>query len=73
LVGSAVGTTDELHLREREFLGYDHAVLGGHVLAKWGLPSPLPKVVAWQQGRRFGGGPSGLPARRRCDRHPGQQ
>ncbi len=47
LVGSAVGTTDELHLREREFLGYDHAVLGGHVLAKWGLPSPLPKVVAW--------------------------
>jgi putative nucleotidyltransferase with HDIG domain len=47
LVGTAIGVADELHLREREFLGYDHAVLGGHVLAKWGLPSPLPKVVAW--------------------------
>jgi putative nucleotidyltransferase with HDIG domain len=47
LVGTAVSTADQLHLQEREFLGYDHAVLGGHVLAKWGLPSPLPKVVAW--------------------------
>jgi len=47
LVGTAIGRSDELHLREREFLGYDHAVLGGHVLAKWGLPDPLPKVVAW--------------------------
>ena len=47
LLGSAVGIANELHLREREILGYDHAVLGGHVLAKWGLPSPLPKLVAW--------------------------
>jgi HD-like signal output (HDOD) protein len=22
-------------------------VLGGHVLAKWGLPYPVPKIVAW--------------------------
>ena len=47
LVGAAVGTADEIHLQEREFLGYDHAVLGGHVLAKWGLPDPVPTVVAW--------------------------
>jgi putative nucleotidyltransferase with HDIG domain len=47
LVRASAGTTDEIHLREREFLGYDHAVLGGHVLAKWGLPEPVPNVVAW--------------------------
>jgi putative nucleotidyltransferase with HDIG domain len=46
LVATAAGTTDELHLREREFLGYDHAVLGGHVLARWRLPDPVPRVVA---------------------------
>ena len=28
-------------------LGYDHAVLGAHVLRKWGLPDPIPKVIAW--------------------------
>jgi putative nucleotidyltransferase with HDIG domain len=53
--GIATGNADEVHLREREILGYDHAVLGGHVLAKWGLPSPVPKVVAWhhQPGRAY--------------------
>jgi putative nucleotidyltransferase with HDIG domain len=58
--GIASGNPDEVHLREREILGYDHAVLGGHVLAKWGLPSPVPKVVAWhhQPGRAYKeGGP----------------
>ena len=47
LLKDAVGTADQIHLQEREFLGYDHAVLGGHVLAKWGLPHPVPLVVAW--------------------------
>jgi putative nucleotidyltransferase with HDIG domain len=47
LVVATAGVPDELHLQEREFLGYDHAVLGGHVLAKWGLPYPVPKIVAW--------------------------
>jgi HD-like signal output (HDOD) protein len=27
--------SDEAHLRERELLGFDHAVLGGHVLKQW--------------------------------------
>jgi putative nucleotidyltransferase with HDIG domain len=44
-IGSRVA--DQVHIREREVLGYDHAVLGGHMLAQWGLPEPLPKVVAW--------------------------
>ncbi len=38
---------DALHLREREELGYDHAVLGGHILRAWQIPEPLPTVVAW--------------------------
>jgi HD-like signal output (HDOD) protein len=38
---------DELHVRERELLGFDHAVLAGHVLTQWGLPDPIPRIVAW--------------------------
>ncbi|HEY0710025.1 MAG TPA: HDOD domain-containing protein [Polyangia bacterium] len=42
-----VTAKDEVHVRERELLGFDHAVLGGHVLKMWGLPDPIPRVVAW--------------------------
>lgn len=38
---------DTAHVRERELLGYDHAVLGGHVLAAWNIPAPVPRIVAW--------------------------
>jgi HD-like signal output (HDOD) protein len=38
---------DEIHLRERETLGFDHAVLAGHTLKQWGLPDPIPRIVAW--------------------------
>jgi HD-like signal output (HDOD) protein len=38
---------DEIHLRERELLGFDHAVLAGHTLKQWGLPDPIPRIVAW--------------------------
>ena len=34
------------HEQEREYLGYDHAVLGAHVLHRWGIPDPIPRVVA---------------------------
>jgi len=45
--GNQIGDADTIHLREREVLGYDHAVLGAHILTKWGLPDPVPKIVAW--------------------------
>jgi len=32
---------------ERRQLGFDHAVLGGHVLRAWGIPEPVPRLVAW--------------------------
>ena len=46
-----------VHNPERDYLGYDHAVLGGHVLRRWNLPEPIPTVVAWhhQPARAFGG------------------
>lgn len=47
LVESTINEPDSAHVRERDLLGYDHAVLGGHVLAAWNIPAPIPKVVAW--------------------------
>lgn len=47
LVESTIDEPDSAHIRERDLLGYDHAVLGGHVLAAWNIPSPVPQVVAW--------------------------
>ena len=37
----------DLHLEERRRYGFDHAVLGGHVLTSWKVPQPLARVVAW--------------------------
>ncbi|HEX4479109.1 MAG TPA: HDOD domain-containing protein [Polyangiaceae bacterium] len=52
-----------VHLYEREKLGYDHAVLGGHAITAWKIPDPIAKVVAWhhQPGRAYQvGGDFGL-------------
>jgi putative nucleotidyltransferase with HDIG domain len=38
---------DSIHLYEREMFGFDHALLAGHVLSRWAIPEPVPKVVAW--------------------------
>jgi len=56
--GNHLADADTIHLREREVLGYDHAVLGAHILRKWGLPDPISKVVAWhhQPARAFAAG-----------------
>jgi HD-like signal output (HDOD) protein len=54
---------DEAFVHERALLGYDHAVLGGHVLDAWKLPQQVAEVVAWhhQPGRAFErGGELGL-------------
>jgi HD-like signal output (HDOD) protein len=46
---------DEAFVHERALLGYDHAVLAGHVLHAWKLPSLASEVVALhhQPGRAF--------------------
>ncbi|MFH1129998.1 MAG: HDOD domain-containing protein [Pseudomonadota bacterium] len=40
------GQPDSMHGPEREFLGFDHAVLAGHILHAWKIPDPVPVVVA---------------------------
>lgn len=35
------------HPAELRYLGYDHAVLGGHAVLLWKIPYPTPQVVAW--------------------------
>ncbi len=56
--GQNLAEPDTIHLAERQVLGFDHAVLGAHMLMKWGLPDPIPKVVAWhhQPARALGAG-----------------
>jgi len=51
----ALSQADEAFVHERALLGYDHAVLGGHVLDAWKLPSSVAEVVAWhhQPGRAY--------------------
>jgi putative nucleotidyltransferase with HDIG domain len=51
--------SDALHLVERETYGYDHAVLGAHVLKAWEIPDPVPQIVAWhhQPARALAGPP----------------
>jgi len=49
------GEPTEHYLRERERYGYDHALLGAHLLERWELPSPIPNAVGWhhQPGRAY--------------------
>jgi putative nucleotidyltransferase with HDIG domain len=47
LLDACADVPDESHLIERERYGFDHAVLGAHVLAAWNIPEPIPRVVAW--------------------------
>lgn len=58
LPAEALDTPDRLHILERERLGYDHALLGAHVLASWKIPDPIAQVVAWhhQPERAYSGG-----------------
>lgn len=47
LLSRYAGLPDQIHLEERRAFGFDHAVLGAHVLAAWNIPDPVPKVIAW--------------------------
>lgn len=51
----ALTQPDEAFVHERALLGYDHAVLGGHVLDAWKLPTSVAEVVALhhQPGRAY--------------------
>jgi HD-like signal output (HDOD) protein len=55
LDAAVLETPDEAHIHERAITGYDHAVLGGHVLGVWQLADEVAHVVAWhhQPGRAY--------------------
>ena len=38
---------DQMHIHERRMFGFDHAILGAHVLTAWNIPEPVPKVVLY--------------------------
>jgi HD-like signal output (HDOD) protein len=38
---------EKIHLKERQAMGFDHAVMGGHVMVMWKIPEPVHRVVAW--------------------------
>jgi putative nucleotidyltransferase with HDIG domain len=42
------------HLGEQLMLGFDHGVLGGHVLRAWNLPHPIPQAVACHHRTKSG-------------------
>jgi len=46
---------DRAFVHERELLGFDHAVLAGHILDAWKIPGGVAEAVAWhhQPGRAF--------------------
>ena len=47
LVRNYGGAPDQLHTHERRIFGFDHALLGAHVLKAWNIPDPVPKVVLY--------------------------
>jgi putative nucleotidyltransferase with HDIG domain len=55
LLREAGDQPEALHLLERQKYGFDHAVLGAHVLKSWQIPNPVPRVVAWHHsvGRAY--------------------
>jgi len=43
-----------LHLKEQAMLGFDHGMLGAHVLKSWNVPAPIPQLVAWHHQPKGG-------------------
>ncbi|MEO1339458.1 MAG: HDOD domain-containing protein, partial [Myxococcota bacterium] len=50
-----ISAPDSVHTKEREAVGYDHAVLGAHVLSAWKMPDIVVEAVALhhQPGRAY--------------------
>jgi len=45
-----------LHLREQAMWGFDHAILGAHILASWRIPEPIPQLIACHHQTKGGQG-----------------
>ena len=50
-----------IHLSEVSMLGFDHGLLGAHVLKSWNIPAPIPQLIAWHHQPKGGrSGATGL-------------
>jgi putative nucleotidyltransferase with HDIG domain len=52
-----------LHLREQALWGFDHAILGAHVLRSWKMPAPIPQLIACHHQPKGGQGSASALAR----------
>jgi len=43
-----------VHLKEQSLWGFDHGLLGAHVLKSWNLPAPIPQLIAWHHQAKGG-------------------
>jgi putative nucleotidyltransferase with HDIG domain len=43
-----------VHLRELSMWGFEHGMLGAHVLQAWNIPKPIPQLVAWHHQPKGG-------------------
>ncbi|MGD0837783.1 MAG: HDOD domain-containing protein [Polyangia bacterium] len=43
-----------VHLKELSMWGFDHGMLGGHVLKSWHIPAPIPQLIAWHHQAKGG-------------------
>ncbi|HEX7598709.1 MAG TPA: HDOD domain-containing protein [Polyangia bacterium] len=55
-------TPGSLHLVEQGLWGFDHAMLGGHVLQSWKVPPPIPQIIACHHQPKGGQDPSSVSA-----------
>jgi putative nucleotidyltransferase with HDIG domain len=43
-----------VHLKEQTLWGFDHGMLGAHVLRSWNIPAPIPQLIAWHHQAKGG-------------------
>lgn len=50
------GSPSSLHFKEQAMWGFDHAMLGAHVLLSWKIPQPIPRLIACHHQPKAGQG-----------------
>jgi putative nucleotidyltransferase with HDIG domain len=43
-----------VHFKELSMWGFDHGMLGAHVLKSWNIPAPIPQLIAWHHQPKGG-------------------
>jgi putative nucleotidyltransferase with HDIG domain len=43
-----------VHFKELSTWGFDHGMLGAHVLKSWNIPAPIPQLIAWHHQPKGG-------------------